>query len=163
MRKELGIQEILKILPHKWPFLFVDKVTDIEPGKRGIGIKNVTISEPYFEGHFPQFPIMPGVLIVEAAAQTAAVIFAAGEIERLSNEPSGGSRVSKKEMTDSPFLGYLSSIKKMKFKKPVAPGDQLKIKVRIGASLNGLTQVIIAVSTEKETVAEGEIIIAKKQ
>ncbi|WP_238942004.1 3-hydroxyacyl-ACP dehydratase FabZ [Bacillus sp. REN10] len=164
MNKSLNITDILRILPHKWPFLLIDKVINIEPGKSGIGIKNVTISEPYFEGHFPEFPIMPGVLIVEAAAQAAAIVYAAGEIERITKERrEGREQLLLEDSKESTFLGYLSSIKKMKFKKPVVPGNQMLIKVKIGASLNGLTQVIISVTVEKEIVAEGEIIIARKK
>lgn len=82
MRPVLTADQIRDLLPHRWPFLLLDKVIELEPGKRGIGIKNVTISEPYFEGHFPNESIMPGVLIIEALAQMTAVVYVTGELEK---------------------------------------------------------------------------------
>jgi beta-hydroxyacyl-ACP dehydratase FabZ len=108
----LDVVEIQKILPHRYPFLFVDRVLDVEPGKKITAIKNVSMDEPFFQGHFPGRPIMPGVLMVEAMAQV------------------GGILVSKSNPnpTDDNMV-YFMSIEKAKFRKPVVPGDQLILEV----------------------------------
>ncbi len=106
----LDIMEIQKMLPHRYPFLFVDRVLELEPGKSIVGIKNVSMDEPFFQGHFPHRPIMPGVLIVEAMAQAAGVL------------------VSKTCGTDDNVV-YFMSVEKAKFRKPVVPGDQLRLEV----------------------------------
>ena len=104
--------DIKKIIPHRYPFLLVDRVIELEPGKRAVGIKNVTANEPFFQGHFPDFAIMPGVLIVEALAQTAGICANA--------ETTGdGSGEAK--------LGVFASIDEMKFKYQVTPGDTLRL------------------------------------
>ena len=108
----LDVVEIQKILPHRYPFLFVDRVLDIEPGKKITAIKNVSMDEPFFQGHFPGRPIMPGVLMVEAMAQA------------------GGLLVSKSNPNpNDDNLVYFMSIEKAKFRKPVVPGDQLVLEV----------------------------------
>lgn len=101
----LNCQEIQKILPHRYPFLLVDRIIDIEPNVKATGLKNVTINEPFFQGHFPDFPIMPGVLLVEAMAQVSGIL--------ASHSGAKGNSV------------YFMSIEKAKFRKPVVPGDQL--------------------------------------
>lgn len=106
---EVGINEIIKLLPHRYPFLLVDKVSIIKEGVEGIGLKNITMNEPQFTGHFPDNPVMPGVLIVEAMAQTAAVIKMYGQQEE-----------TKKGC-------FFMSLESVKFRKPVLPGDQLKM------------------------------------
>ncbi|HET6465330.1 MAG TPA: 3-hydroxyacyl-ACP dehydratase FabZ [Nitrospiria bacterium] len=108
--------EILEILPHRYPFLLVDRIEEIEVGKRIVGIKNVTISEPYFQGHFPDHPIMPGVLIIEAMAQVGGVL-----AFRSNKDP-------KKKLV------YFLGIEKAKFRKPVLPGDQLRLEVTVAQS-----------------------------
>jgi 3-hydroxyacyl-[acyl-carrier-protein] dehydratase len=110
----LDVVEIQKILPHRYPFLFVDRVLDIEAGKKITALKNVSMDEPFFQGHFPGRPIMPGVLMVEAMAQV------------------GGLLVSKSRPDSDPSddnLVYFMSIEKAKFRKPVVPGDQLVLEV----------------------------------
>ena len=107
----IDIKEILSVLPHRYPFLLVDKIVEFEPEVRAVGIKNVTINEPFFQGHFPNNPVMPGVLIVEAMAQVAGIMaFKSGAT---------GKNV------------YFMSIEKVKFRKPVIPGDQLRFEVRV--------------------------------
>ena len=106
----IEIKEILSILPHRYPFLLVDKVTHIEPSVSVTGIKNVTINEPFFQGHFPGNPVMPGVLIIEAMAQVSGILAFKSGIQ--------GSSV------------YFMSIDKVKFRKPVMPGDQLRFEVK---------------------------------
>jgi 3-hydroxyacyl-[acyl-carrier-protein] dehydratase len=118
----MEILEIMQHLPHRYPFLLIDRVLSCEPGKEVTALKNVTVNEPYFSGHFPNFPVMPGVLIVEAMAQAAAILaFKSFELER------------------SPNSIYLFvGIDKARFKKPVTPGDQLIIKTQIVRSLRGI-------------------------
>ena len=112
----LSINEIKNILPHRYPFLMVDRVLELEKGNRIVGIKNVTIDEPFFVGHFPDYPIMPGVLVVEAMAQTGALLF---------YMESGISGISGVTDHLPIFLGF----DKVKFRKPIFPGDTMKIEV----------------------------------
>lgn len=112
MTKIVGIEEITNILPHRYPFLFVDKVEIEEEGKKGIGYKNVTINEYYFQGHFPEKPVMPGVIIIETMAQVGAVIL-----------------LSKEEFKGR--IPYFAGINKFRFKKVVKPGDTLRMEVEI--------------------------------
>ncbi len=109
----LDINEIQKILPHRPPFLLVDRILELEPQKRIVGIKNVTINEPFFTGHFPNFPVMPGVLIVEAMAQTGGVLV-------LRDVPDADSK-----------LVFFAAIEEAKFRRPVFPGDQLRLEVEV--------------------------------
>ncbi len=137
---EIRIAEILKILPHRYPFLLVDRILEIEKGKRIVGIKNVTFNEEFFQGHFPGNPVMPGVLIVEAMAQVAAIGLLGVVPEH-----------EKK-------LLYLSAVDRCKFRRPVLPGDQLRIEAQI---LNLKTRVCKcrAVATVEGAVcAEAELL-----
>ncbi|OFV99939.1 MAG: 3-hydroxyacyl-[acyl-carrier-protein] dehydratase FabZ [Acidobacteria bacterium RIFCSPLOWO2_12_FULL_54_10] len=109
----LDINEIKKILPHRPPFLLVDRILELDPGKRIVGIKNVTIDEPFFIGHFPDFPIMPGVLIIEALAQT------------------GGVLVLRDGQGADGKLVFFAAIEEAKFRKPVVPGDQLRLEIEV--------------------------------
>jgi 3-hydroxyacyl-[acyl-carrier-protein] dehydratase len=109
----LDIQEILSFLPHRYPFLLIDRIVEFERTKRLVAIKNVTINEPYFQGHFPGYPIMPGVLVVEAMAQ-------AGGIIMLAEIPDRDKR-----------LVVFTGIERAKFRQPVTPGDQLRIEVEV--------------------------------
>ncbi len=109
----MDIHEISKILPHRYPFLLVDRILDFTPAQKIVGIKNVTINEPFFQGHFPTFPIMPGVLIIEAMAQVAAIL------------------AFKSQESRPGDLVFLAGIDKAKFRKPVSPGDQLRIEVSV--------------------------------
>jgi 3-hydroxyacyl-[acyl-carrier-protein] dehydratase len=114
-RTSMDIQDVLKILPHRFPFLLVDRVLELERMKRIVALKNVTITEPFFQGHFPEKPIMPGVLIVEAIAQ-------AGGLLLLTEVP------NRDEM-----LMVFTGIEKARFRRPVVPGDQLRIEVEVRA------------------------------
>jgi len=106
----IDIERIMAMIPHRYPFLMVDRVIEVVPGESAIGIKNVSASEPHFQGHFPDRPVMPGVLIIEAMAQTAAVIVVAS----LGKEAEGK-------------LVYFMTIENARFRKPVVPGDQLRL------------------------------------
>ncbi len=107
----MNSREIQNILPHRFPFLLLDRITEIQPNAKAVGLKNVTINEPFFQGHFPDYPIMPGVLVIEAMAQVAGILaFHSG---------AKGKSV------------FFMSIEKAKFRKPVIPGDQLRIEVNV--------------------------------
>ena len=108
------IQDIKRMIPHRYPFLLIDRVREIDLNKSAVGIKNVTFNEPHFQGHFPAQPIMPGVTIVEAMAQTAAVLV-----------------VMTLDMVDDEMLVYFLSIDNCKFRHPVTPGDQLELHVKV--------------------------------
>ena len=108
------IQDIKRMIPHRYPFLLIDRVREIDLNKSAVGIKNVTFNEPHFQGHFPAQPIMPGVTSVEAMAQTAAVLV-----------------VMTLDMVDNDMLVYFLSIDNCKFRRPVTPGDQLELHVRV--------------------------------
>lgn len=107
----MNINEIMQYLPHRYPFLLVDRIIDIQTGESIVGIKNVTINEPFFQGHFPGQPIMPGVLIIEAMAQVAGIAAFSSGME--------GKAV------------YFMSIEKAKFRRPVVPGDQLRLEIKV--------------------------------
>ncbi len=109
----LDIQEIQKILPHRPPFLLVDRILELEPGKRIVGLKNVSMNEPFFVGHFPNFPVMPGVLIIEALAQTGGIL-------------------ALREIPDADDkLVFFAAIENAKFRRPVRPGDQLRLELEV--------------------------------
>ena len=109
---QVNVERIMQIIPHRYPFLMIDKVIDIVSNASAVGIKNVTVNEPFFQGHFPQHPVMPGVLIIEAMAQTAAVLV----VSTLGPSAEGK-------------LVYFMSVDSARFRKPVMPGDQLAIHV----------------------------------
>jgi 3-hydroxyacyl-[acyl-carrier-protein] dehydratase len=109
----LDINEIQKILPHRPPFLLIDRIIELEPHKRIVGLKNVTMNEPFFVGHFPNFPVMPGVLIIEAMAQT------------------GGVLALQDETIGSDKLVLFAAIEGAKFRRPVVPGDQLRLELEV--------------------------------
>ncbi|AUS95016.1 3-hydroxyacyl-[acyl-carrier-protein] dehydratase FabZ [Clostridium thermosuccinogenes] len=134
----LSNMEVRKILPHRYPFLLVDRVDELEPGKRAVAIKNVTANEPFFQGHFPDYPIMPGVLITEALAQTAGIAASVPE-------------------KDEGKLGVLAGIDSMKFKKQVMPGDTLKLEAEILSNRMGVVKAKVRASVDGQTAAEGEI------
>jgi 3-hydroxyacyl-[acyl-carrier-protein] dehydratase len=130
--------EIQSIIPHRYPFLLIDKVLEVEPGKRAVAIKNVTVNEPFFQGHFPGNPIMPGVLIVEALAQTACV---AG----LMLEENKGK------------LGVFTGIESIKFRKQVVPGDTLTLEAEFLVFKMGMGKVRVKATVDGQKAAEGEI------
>jgi UDP-3-O-[3-hydroxymyristoyl] N-acetylglucosamine deacetylase/3-hydroxyacyl-[acyl-carrier-protein] dehydratase len=138
----MGIQEILGILPHRYPFLLVDRIIHTEPGQRIVGIKNVTMNEPFFPGHFPGHPVMPGVLIVEAMAQTGGMLLM-GQVD----DPEGK-------------VVYFMSIDGVKFRKPVVPGDQLRFELEM-LKFRGKTCRMRGVAyVDGQPVAEAEMMAA---
>jgi UDP-3-O-[3-hydroxymyristoyl] N-acetylglucosamine deacetylase/3-hydroxyacyl-[acyl-carrier-protein] dehydratase len=135
----LGIEEIMKILPHRYPFLLVDRVIELEPRVRVVGIKNVTINEPFFQGHFPGHPIMPGVLIVEAMAQTGGMLL-------LGNMPDAEQRVV-----------YFMSLDNVKFRRPVKPGDQLRFELEVTQIRGPVCKMRGLAKVDGEVVCEADM------
>lgn len=136
------IQKIKEIIPQRYPFLMLDRIVELEPKKRVVAIKNVTVNEPYFVGHFPAIPIMPGVLITEAMAQAAIVMMYEED---------------KKDL-----LYFLAGID-IKFKKPVVPGDQLQIEAKVLKVIKNAGFVEVEAKVNDITVAKGEISFAARQ
>lgn len=138
----LDIKEIQRVLPHRYPFLLVDRVVEIELNKRIVGIKNVSINEPFFQGHFPNFPVMPGVLIIEAMAQVAAVL---------------ASKSTEHRMDISNKLILLTGIDKAKFRKPVVPGDQIRFELDVIQSREPFWKLRGIALVDGEKVCEAEL------
>lgn len=136
----ITITEIMALLPHRYPFLLVDKIIEVDGDKSAIGIKNVTINEPFFQGHFPQQPVMPGVLIVEAMAQVSGAICA-----------------NAQGVKETPDVVYFMSIDKCKFRKPVGPGDVLKIHVTQTRNRGSMWKFSCKAKVEDVLVCEAEI------
>jgi beta-hydroxyacyl-ACP dehydratase FabZ len=137
---EIRIEEILKILPHRYPFLLVDRILELEPGKRVVGIKNVTYNEEFFQGHFPGQPVMPGVLVLEAMAQVAGIALLGMVPDR-----------EKK-------LLYLSGVDRCRFRRPVVPGDQLRIEAEIMSLKNKFCKCRATASVDGNVCAEAELL-----
>lgn len=134
-------QQIKETIPHRYPFLLVDHVEEVEEGKRVVGKKNVTINEPFFQGHFPEYPVMPGVLIVEALAQV-------GAIALLSQEENKGK------------IGFLAGLDKCRFKRQVKPGDTLKLEVEILRMRGSIGKGKGIATVDGEVACEAEIMFA---
>lgn len=138
----LDIHQIRKILPHRYPFLLIDKVTSYEPYKSIVAIKNVSVNEPFFQGHFPVKPIMPGVLIIEAMAQAAALLGC----------------VSTADVDRDGHLYYLVGVDQVRFKRPVGPGDQLVITVEFEKVRQNLWKFHARATVEEDFVAAAELL-----
>jgi 3-hydroxyacyl-[acyl-carrier-protein] dehydratase len=142
----LDINEIMRHLPHRYPFLLVDRVLSLDPGKSIVAIKNVTINEPFFQGHFPARPVMPGVLIIEAMAQAAGIL----SYMTLGINPGSNSLI------------YLAGIDRARFKKPVGPGDQLRMEMELTRSVRGVGKFVGVAKVDGAVVAEAEIMAAQR-
>jgi 3-hydroxyacyl-[acyl-carrier-protein] dehydratase len=134
------IARVLKLLPHRYPFLMIDRIIDIDGDNSAIGIKNVTINEPFFQGHFPSFPVMPGVLLVEGIAQTAGAIC-----------------VAKLGETYQPQLVYFMTIEKAKFRRPVVPGDVVHFHVKKIRNRGPVWRFAGTAKVDGNVVAEAEV------
>ena len=137
--RALDIDAIREILPHRYPFLLVDRIEELE-AERVVGIKNVTVNEPFFTGHFPDYPVMPGVLIIEAMAQVAGVLVLSGIPDRKSK------------------LVLLAGVDGAKFRKPVRPGDQLRMEMKVLRSRATMAKVSGIATVDGAVVAEAEIL-----
>jgi len=142
----MDIHEILEHLPHRYPFLLVDRVLECVPGKTIHAFKNVTINEPFFIGHFPQHPVMPGVLIMEALAQAAGIL----SFKTMGSKP------------DPNSVFYFVGIDGARFKKPVTAGDQLHLHVEILRQIRGIWKFKAQACVEGDLVAEAELMCAKR-
>ncbi len=137
----MELSEIMELLPHRYPFLLVDRILELESGKRAVGLKNVTCNEPFFQGHFPGWPVMPGVLLLEAMAQVGAVALLA-----LPNNQGK--------------LGLLGGVNKARFRRRVIPGDVLRIETAIIKSRSGVGHGEARITVDGERVAEAELLFA---
>lgn len=137
----MDIHEILQYLPHRYPILLVDRVLECEPGKSIVGVKNVSINEPFFQGHFPHHPVMPGVLIIEALAQVSAIL----SFKTLGNKP------------DDKSVYYFVGIDEARFKRPVMPGDQLRLESRIERNARGIWKFATQAKVDDAVAAEARL------
>jgi len=140
----LDVVTIQRLLPHRYPFLLVDRVVEFEAHKRVVGIKNVTINEPFFQGHFPGHPVMPGVLVIEALAQTG------GILTQLSHQTDSSGK-----------LFYLVKIDNAKFSRMVVPGDQLSLEVELKRTIRNMAMYTGVARVNGETAASAEILCAE--
>lgn len=142
----MDIHEILEHLPHRYPFLLVDRVLSCEPGKNIVALKNVSINEPFFVGHFPHHPVMPGVLIIEELAQAAAIL----SFKTMERKP------------DDKSVYYFAGIDGARFKKPVSAGDQLTLHVEIVRTMKGVWKYAGQAKVDGAVVAEAELLCTLK-
>ena len=143
----MDIQQVMQYLPHRYPFLLIDRVLELEPGKHIVAIKNVTINEPFFVGHFPHTPVMPGVLIIEAMAQAAAIL----------------SFKTQDILPDENSVLYFAGIDNARFKRPVVPGDQLRFEMQIVRHMRGIWKYKGVARVGEDLAAEAELMCAIKQ
>ena len=143
---EMDINEVIAHLPHRFPMLLIDRIRELEPGKCIVALKNVSANEPYFPGHFPHHPIMPGVLILEAMAQAAGILV----FRTQGYKP------------DEKTAYYYVGIDNARFKKPVVPGDQLELDVRIERSLKGISKFACIARVGQDVVAEATILCSMR-
>lgn len=137
----LDVVEIIKLLPHRYPFLLVDRITHLEEGKRITGIKNVTINEPFFQGHFPAYPVMPGVLIIEAMAQVGGILAFKTELEEKAGQ-----------------VVYFLGIDKARFRRPVRPGDEIRLELEVLRRRGDVWQFKGEAYVGKKLVAEAQLL-----
>lgn len=140
----LDVVDIRNRIPHRYPFLLVDRIIELDPGTRAVGIKNVTVNEPFFQGHYPERPIMPGVLITEAMAQVGGLIFS--DVEGV---PPGA-------------VPLLAGVDGMRFKRVVVPGDQLRIEATVQWFRKGVARVSATATVDDEVAAAGELMFAMR-
>ena len=143
----MDVNEIRKYLPHRYPFLLVDRVVELTPGESIVAYKNVTINEPFFNGHFPDHPVMPGVLIQEAMAQAAGIL----GFKTMDKTPQDGS------------IYYFVGSDKLRFKRPVVPGDQLQLEARIVSEKRGIWKFDVRATVNGELASSATILCADRK
>lgn len=150
MSIQLDINEIIELLPHRYPFLLIDRVVAMEPDKSIVALKNVTINEPFFPGHYPHHPVMPGVLIIEAMAQASALL----SFKSMKAKPT--------ENPNEKSVYYFAGIDGARFRQPVGPGDQLIIKATLVRSMRGLFKFSATAEVDGQLAAEAELMCTVK-
>jgi beta-hydroxyacyl-ACP dehydratase FabZ len=140
MKNVCDIQKILELMPHRYPFLLIDRVIEMAPPERVVAIKNVTFNEPFFQGHFPAMPVMPGVLIVEAMAQTGGVLY-----------------LTSRPPDTAGYIFYFMGMDRVRFRKPVVPGDRLVIEATLLKARKNVTKMAAEASVDGKRVAEAEL------
>lgn len=143
----MDVNEIREYLPHRYPFLLVDRVTELTPGESIVAYKNVTVNEPFFNGHFPDHPVMPGVLIVEAMAQAAGVL----GFKTMDKKPQDGS------------IYYFVGADNLRFKRPVVPGDRLMLEAKVVSEKRGIWKFDVRATVEGEVVSTATILCADRK
>ncbi|HRH80436.1 MAG TPA: 3-hydroxyacyl-ACP dehydratase FabZ [Thiobacillaceae bacterium] len=145
--QQMDIHAIMRHLPHRYPFLLVDRVLELVPGERIVAIKNVSMNEPHFPGHFPNFPVMPGVLILEAMAQAAGLLaFKSGT-----------------QQVDDKSVIYFAGIDGARFKRPVVPGDQLRIEATVITVKRGIWKFSVRATVDGQLASEAELLCTLKR
>jgi 3-hydroxyacyl-[acyl-carrier-protein] dehydratase len=143
----MDVKEIREYLPHRYPFLLVDRVVELVPGESIIAYKNVTVNEPFFTGHFPDHPVMPGVLIVEAMAQAAGIL----GFKTMNKRPQDGS------------IYYFVGADNLRFKRPVVPGDRLQLEAKVISERRGIWKFDVQATVEGDTVSSATILCADRK
>lgn len=143
----MDVNEIREYLPHRYPFLLIDRVTEMEMGSYIVGYKNVTVNEPFFDGHFPNNPVMPGVLIIEAMAQAAGVL---------------GFKTMNKKPADGSIYMFVGA-DEVRFKRPVIPGDQLVLRAEVVTSKRGIWKFKVSSTVDGQLVADASILVAERE
>ena len=136
----MDVNEIMGLLPHRYPFLMLDRIVEVDPGQRVVALKNVSINEPHFVGHFPGAPVMPGVLLVEAIAQACGVVAITANLDLAKNK-----------------LVYLAALDRFRFRRPVTPGDQVRITVTKTGEKRSIWMFDCTAEVEGKVVAEGSV------
>jgi 3-hydroxyacyl-[acyl-carrier-protein] dehydratase len=143
----MDVNEIRKYLPHRYPFLLVDRVIELVPGESIVAIKNVTVNEPFFNGHFPEHPVMPGVLLVEAMAQAAGIL----GFKTMDKTPEDGS------------IYYFVGADDLRFKRPVVPGDQVKLEARVLSERRGIWKFAVKATVDDLMICSATILCADRK
>ena len=146
IRLPILIEDIMEYLPHRYPFALVDRITELEVNKRIVAYKNISINEPFFQGHFPGHPVMPGVLIIEAMAQASGLLC-----------------MISSSMSRDKFMHYFASIDNVKFKQPVIPGDRLEMESKLIRSVRNIAKFAVVATVAGNLVCSAELMLARRE